>query len=244
MRPAANRYLKVIHAALCLSLLATAVPASAEWYADVYGGSAYTPRSDVTLEVRPPGLDLDHTFHDVKWDPSGEIGARIGYWFDSAPWYGMGLDVFRFNANIPSQTVDATILGMTSPAALQEIDVSVTAFAFDLVRLRNGFLASPDYPKGRLQPYFTAGPALFRVQAKNVGNAELTTQSGTDTSTGYKVGGGVSWQLTKELAIFGEYRYTHVNTAPVLTGAITGISVPFQFNLNTQHVIAGLSFSF
>jgi opacity protein-like surface antigen len=244
MRLAAGSCLRAIQAALCLSLLAMADSACAEWFADLYGGSAYTPRSDVTLVVRPPGFDFDHTFHDVKWDPSGEFGVRIGYWFDSAPWYGIGLDVFRFNANIPSQTVDATILGATSPATLQAIDVSVTAFALDLVRLRSQFLVSRDYPMGRLQPYLTAGPALFKVRATNVGNGELTTQPGTDSSTGYKVGGGASWQLTKEMAIFGEYRYTHVNTAPVLTGAVTGISVPFQFKLNTHHVVAGLSYSF
>jgi opacity protein-like surface antigen len=227
-----------------LCLFSVATPASAEWFADLYGGGAYTPRSDVTLVVRPPGMVADHTFHDVKWDPSITYGARAGVWFEAVPWYGIGLDVFRFNANIPTQTVDTTILGATAPATLQAINVSVNVVAFDIVRLRYPFLASPEYPKGRFRPYVTAGPAIFRVRATNIGNGELTTQPGTDSSTGYKAGAGLSWQLTKGAAIFGEYRYTHVHTEPVLQGAITGLRVPLQFDLNTHHVVAGVSFSF
>src|SRR5262245_31544970 len=118
--------------ALCLA----SAPAFAEWHADVYGGGAHTPRSDIVLVVGSPTGPADHTFHQVKWDPSAEFGARAGYWLAASPWYGAGIDVFRFKANIPSQTVDTTIQGITAPATLQAIDVSVTAIALDLIRLR------------------------------------------------------------------------------------------------------------
>src|SRR4051812_44100061 len=103
--------LRPVLAALCFLLFAVATPVSAEWFADLYGGVAYTPRSDITLVVGSPAGPADHTFHDVEWEKSEVFGARAGYWFDAAPWYGIGLDVFRFDANVPTQTVDVTISG-------------------------------------------------------------------------------------------------------------------------------------
>jgi opacity protein-like surface antigen len=236
--------LKSVLAPLCFLLFAVATPASAEWFADLYGGAAHTPRSDVTLVIRTPGGQADHTFHDLKWDRSGVFGARGGYWFDTTPWYGIGLDVFRFNANIPAQTVDTTISGVRAPATLQAIDFSIAAIAFDVVRLRYPLLISTEYPGGRLRPYATAGPALFKVRVTNKANGELSNRPATDSSWGYKVGAGLSWQLARNAAIFGEYRYTHFHAEPVLDGTITGARVPMPFDLDTHHLVAGVSLLF
>jgi len=227
-----------------VSLIAAAPPAFAEWFADLYGGAAYTPNSDMTLVVNTPGGNADHTFHDMKWDTSGELGLRAGFWFDRARWYGMALDVFRFNANLPMQTVDTTIGMATAPATLQKIDFAVAGFGLDVVRVRLPLATSQKYPMGRFQPYVTAGPAVFRVRVTNRGNGELTTQPAYDTAVGYKAGAGLSWQLTTGAAIFAEYRYTHFHAEPELQGTITGVRVPMQFDLNTHHAVAGVSFHF
>src|SRR5258708_36283387 len=100
-------------------LFAAATPASAEWFADLYAGSAYTARSDITLIINTPSGRADHSFHDLKWDTSAVFGGRAGYWFGAAPWYGVGLDVFRFNADLPTQIVSTTIGSATAPATLQ-----------------------------------------------------------------------------------------------------------------------------
>lgn len=234
--------------ALCLlaaaGLLARASPAAAEWFADLYGGAAYTAPSDVTLVVRPPSGPADHTFHDVKWDSSATVGGRVGYWFETAPWFGIGLDVFYFRSDLPTQTVPTTILGATAPVTLRAIDFSITAIAFDIVRLRLPLQVSPEFPKGRLQPYVAAGPALFRTRAKNTTNTELSTQPATDSSWGVKVGAGLSWELVKNVAIFGEYRFTHVRVEPVLNSALSSLRVPLQTDLNTHHLVGGVSFRF
>jgi len=227
-----------------LVLLLAAGAARAEGFADLYGGTAYSPRSDMVFVIGSPSGPADHTFHGVEWDRSSMYGARAGWWLDAAPWYGIGLDVFRFDANVPMQTVDTTIFGTTAPATLQKIDVSVLAVALDLVRLRYPFFADAEYPHGRLQPYLTAGPAFFRVTMTNKGNGELTTDSATDTVLGYKVGGGVSLRLTKQFGLFGEFRYTHFHAEPALRGTITGAGVPVKFDLNTRHLLAGASFAF
>ena len=233
---------------LCLvtsvGLLSVAAPASAEWFADLYAGVAYTPKSDVTLVVRPPSGPADHTFQNVKWTTSATLGGRVGYWFEARPWIGLGLDVFHFNADIPTQTVSATILGLTAPATLRAIDVSVTAVGLDLLQLRYPFQASPEFPNGRFQPYLTAGPTLFWTRAANKGNPELSTQAATDSSVGLGAGAGVSWMVGRSAALFAEYRYTHVNTEPVLNSALSTLRVPMQFDLSTHHLLAGISYRF
>jgi opacity protein-like surface antigen len=195
----------------------------------------------MTMVIGSPSGPADHTFHDVKWDPSAEFGMRAGYWFG---WYGVGLDVFRFDADIPTQTVNVTIQGATSPVALQAIDVAVTAVALDLVRLRYRMFTSEARPNGLLQPYLTAGPAFFKTAVTNRGNGELTTRTGTDTTMGYKLGAGLAWQVLPSTALFAEYRYTHFRTEPSLQGAITGANVPVRFDLNTHHAVIGVSVGF
>src|SRR6185436_19226942 len=150
-----------------LLLLAVPVAAHAEWNADLYGGVVYTPRSDITQSIGSPSGPADHTYHDVRWDNSAVLGARGGYWFPAAPWYGLGLDVFRYYADVPIQMVDLTISGATTPVQLQAIDFRVTTIALDVVRVR--------YQAGKLEPYASAGPALFKVKVTNRGNGELTT---------------------------------------------------------------------
>jgi len=236
--------LKSVLAAFCFLLFAMSTPVSAEWFADLYAGAAHTPRSDVTLVINTPSGRADHTFHDLKWNNSEVLGARAGYWFGAVPWYGIGLDAFHFNANLPAQTISTTIGSATAPATLQAIDFSITVIALDVVRLRYPFLISTEYPQGRLRPYVTAGPALFKTRVTNRGNGELSTRSVNDSSWGYKVGAGLSWQLTGAAAIFGEYRFTHVRADPVLDGTITGARVPMPFDLDTHHLLAGVSFSF
>ena len=220
---------------------ALAAPAHAEWDLGLYGGASHTPKSDMTMVIGSASGPADHTFHDVKWDPSAEFGMRAGYWFG---WYGVGLDVFRFDADIPTQNVNVTIQGSTSPVTLQAIDVAVTAVALDLVRLRYRAFTSERNPNGLLQPYVTAGPAFFRTAVTNRGNGELTTKTGTDMTMGYKLGAGLTWQVLPSTALFAEYRYTHVRTEPNLQGAITGASVPVRFDLNTHHGVIGVSLSF
>jgi opacity protein-like surface antigen len=230
--------------AVVLFLVGLSGTARAEWFADLYGGSAYTPRSDIVLVVGSATGPADHTFHDVKWDSSAAYGARAGYWLESAPWYGVGLDVFRFRADVPTQTVDTTISGVTAPATLREIDFSVTAVGFDVVRLRYPLFPGAGFPGGRLEPYLTAGPAIFRVTVTNKGNGELTTTPAVDTVGGYKAAGGLSWRLTKDFALFAEARYTHFHAEPKLQGTITGATVPTRFDLDTWHALAGGSFRF
>ncbi len=135
-------------------------------------------------------------------------------------------------------------IGFSGSAQLQAIDFSITAIAFDVVRLRWPLLTSAEFPKGQLQPYFTVGPALFMTRAKDTANFTPNNQSVTDTSVGVKVGTGVAWQFFEHVALFGEYRFTHVSTEPTFFSAISSIPVPLKTDLNSHHLIGGVSFRF
>src|SRR4051812_15166182 len=162
-----RKALLVLGALLC----ALATPARAEWDLGLYAGGSHTPKSDVTMVVGSASGPADHTFRDVKWDRSAEFGMRGGYWFG---WYGVGLDVFRFDADIPAQSVNVTIQGSTSPVTLQAIDVAVTAVALDLLRLRYRAFVTESRPNGLLQPYVTAGPPPFSTPPPKHGKGERT----------------------------------------------------------------------
>jgi opacity protein-like surface antigen len=210
---------------------------SAEWYADLYGGGAFTTKHNT--ESALPGFTV--TAHDVKFDTAGTVGGRAGIWFDRLPWLGVGLDVFHFRPTIGGgQTVEITAPGLSGTATIQTINMSVFGLGFDVLRLRLPLLQGEEYPAGRLQPYLTAGPAVFWTQAKDTTNLPLqANQSNTDMSVGVKVGAGTSYQLTPLIGLFGEYRFTHFEAQHQFAGP-----VQLSETFNTHHLIGGLSFRF
>lgn len=195
-------YVQIVIMIVCLvivtELVSTPDLASAEWYADIYGGGAFTTKNNT--ESALPGFTV--TAHDVKFDTSGTIGGRAGVWFDRIPWLGIGLDVFHFQPTIGGgQTLEITAPGLSGTATIQTINISVLGVGFDVLRLRLPLLQGEDYPAGRLQPYLTAGPALFWTRAKDTTNlGPPAGQSNTDMSVGVKAGAGMSYQLTQLLS--------------------------------------------
>src|SRR5258706_1273102 len=230
-------------ALLLVITLAAASPVAAEGALDVYGGTVYTRNSDVLLVLNLPSGNADHLFHDVRWTDSETFGLRGTYWLESARWIGVGLDVFRFDADVPRHEVNVTIQGATSPGVLCAIQVRLSAFSFDL-RLRYPMFVSSAFPRGRLQPFVSAGPTRFHIEVKNIENGEFTRRTASDNTWGYKVGGGLSWALTRQAAFFLEYRRTHVSTEPVLTGSGSGTSIPLRFDLDTRHYVGGYALHF
>lgn len=217
-------------------------PAFAEWFADLYLGSAFTQTHDVESDTTgSPRL----TLQDVGFDTSFAVGGRAGYWFDSLTFLGLGLDISHFSPDVSGQTVTGCTL-LCTLRALNGIDLSVTAIGFD-VRLRYPLLKSQQFPKGQLQPYLTVGPALFIAHAKDSTNFVPAHQSDTDTSVGVKVGAGVAWHFQKNWAVFGEYRFTHFNPEfkfDTDSPAAPGVKTELSTDLNTHFLLAGVSLHF
>ena len=232
-----------------LSLLMSALLApsivSAEWYADLYGGAAFTQDSKYRQIDRGTNITLDSK---LKVNDSFIVGGRAGYWFEGLPWYGIGLDVFYFEPTLPAQAASTTAtLGAASIVVPNfpwgKSEISTIAIGFDVLRVRLPLLKSENYPHGRLQPYITAGPALFITKAKDAGSAfNPPNQTRTDTSLGLKVGGGVAFHMTRAVALFAEYRFTHFKIDATFQD-IPSEQVA-QAKFDTHHVIGGISFRF
>ena len=127
-------------AAVLTSSATSALPASAEWFADLYAGTASTQSNDVFIQgtkTDPPG-PFAITHRGVDFDTSGSVGGRFGYWDETWPWLGLALDVSHFRPdvgrrqNVITTEVDADG-SVTSPARVDRLDLSVTAIAFDLM---------------------------------------------------------------------------------------------------------------
>jgi opacity protein-like surface antigen len=116
---------------------------------------------------------------------------------------------------------------------------------FDLLRLRLPLVSSEEFPKGRLQPYISAGPALFVTWAESDPTLQPPNQKQTDTSLGVKAGGGLAFLITKSVAVFGEYRFTHFTTDLTFQDTTPPPSTEnFKMTFDTHHLIGGLSFRF
>ena len=248
------RVVAVVTALAVSVFLALTTSASAEWFADLYAGAAFTQKDDVILKGNPLGVTLENVkFEDVKFDNSAVFGGRVGYWTD---YVGLGLDAFHFQPDIGSQnvTLSGTVSGpggvfaLNANGPIPHIDISVTAITLDFL-FRLPLLKSDDFPNGRLQPYLVVGPGLFIAEVKGEINGEVNGQpvrlsgSETDTSFGIKAGLGVAFSVHKNVALFGEYRFTHFSPDVEVSGIeVSGIKV--ETNLNTHHLIGGISFRF
>jgi len=231
-----------------LVCLGVAVPASAEWFGDLYLGGSFTSKHDV--ETDSTGLTL--TFQDVTFDNSIAGGGRAGYWFESLPFrsfglnLGLGLDVSHFSPNISTQTRTITACVPRAcaigAAEFEDFDLSVTVIGFDAM-LRYPLMKNARFPRGQLQPYFTVGPAIFIAHGSDSTNFAPSNQTDTDTSVGVKVGLGAAWAFTKNIAMFGEYRFTHFSPEFTITDVNVGRTT-LSTDVNTHHLLVGVSFRF
>ncbi len=202
----------------------TALPASAEWFADLYAGVAVTPDSDVT--VRAPGQRQTVT---GEFDTSLTGGGRVGYWLAGLPWLGVAADVSYFAPDVKPSVAPG--------GATTDLDVVPIAA---LLMLRLPLLATPEIPGGRIQPYAAAGPAAFVTHAKESLAGERISDVSVDL--GLDVRAGVAWQFHRNVALFGEYRFTHVS--PKFEGTSLGQTFSIEPEIDTHHFLAGVSFRF
>lgn len=222
-------------------LVLSPLRASAEWFADLYVGPAFTQSKDVNLKF----LGNKFTGEDVDFDTSGSFGGRLGHWFEVLPYLGFAIDVSHFRPDIGAQfvTVCSSFSCFIDPNL--HFDLAVTAVSFDAM-VRWPLLRSNEYPKGRLQPYLTVGPAIFIARGKDLfTTGGPVTKSDTDTSVGPKVGAGLAWQFYRNVAFFGEYRFTHFN--PDLSARdvfFVNFKDEVKTQVNTHHLVLGVSVRF
>jgi opacity protein-like surface antigen len=226
--------------AITLACLVAAAPAAAEWFADLYLGGAFTEKHDI--DVNLPGDFV--TIEDVGFNKSFTGGIRGGYWFpfDLGPVnFGAGLDLSYFAPNISRQTT-AFCERFCVSGQFDDLDLSVWVFGLDAM-VRFPLLKSQEFPNGQLQPYLRVGPAIFLAHADDSRNFEPSNQDDTDASLGVKLGAGVQWLFTKNIGVFGEYRYTHFSPEFTFKDDVRG-NAELSTSVNTHYLLVGVSFNF
>ncbi len=236
---------RLVAAVTVLLLALWARPASAEWFFDLYLGGAFTAYNDLTSQFGSTFQDLE----EVEFDGSFVGGGRFGYWFDGPLVgrlnIGVGVDVSYFETNIDSQTVDGSQVfggfGLSGQFFVAPIDISVVAVGLDLM-LRWPLMASQEFPRGRLFPFFAIGPAVFFTEAQDSANFDPGNQTDHETTVGFKIGGGVTYLLTRHFGVFGEWRFTYFSPEWHFTD--NGISGKVETDISTFHFLVGAAVRF
>jgi opacity protein-like surface antigen len=226
----------------CLALAGS--PASAEWFADVYAGQSFTEKHTVTLHT-PPGQSV---FRGVEFERSLAYGGRFGRYFDAVPFLGVAVDLF--NSSSPIRAQDNAVDGCVPSAdcnngrsSLKRIDIDSTSISAD-VMLRLPLLKTKTAPYGAIQPYVAGGIPFFITTVTPRSTAVFRNhQDDTDYSFGVKAAGGVAVHLARNLMLFGEYRYTHVQISVDDLEPASNPREPgrLRTDLDTHSALIGLS---
>jgi opacity protein-like surface antigen len=187
------------------------------WFADIYLGGSITQSDD--LDVRASGFE--ESSEDVDYDTSCTVGGRLGYWALHFPQGGTALDVSNYQAD--ASGIDTTIYTVS-------------------------LLAMFRYPGQKIQPYIGIGPGLFitdfelKVDLSAVNPGQTETISDTSVNVGLDTRAGISIQLKRHLALFGEYRFTHHR--PEIRDTVSAVNVQVETDYNTHHFVTGVSYRF
>src|SRR5687767_6907817 len=99
-------------------VVASAAPAGAEAFIDLYVGKSFTQPTD--LKIRQPSQQSDFTFSGVSFDDRSfenplYYGGRGGYFFEAVPWFGLAIEFFHFKMFAEtgdSRRIDGTVNGV------------------------------------------------------------------------------------------------------------------------------------
>lgn len=134
------------------------------------------------------GSDLDLTTSPL-------YGAKVGYFSPQLNWLGVETEFFYTNPHVKQQrfTASAPLLAISATEDLTGAHVRVATWAFNLIARM---------PGERFQPYAGVG---LGINWARVSGVEAGTAS--DTSPGLNALAGLRFFLTKQIALFGEYKY-------------------------------------
>jgi opacity protein-like surface antigen len=218
----------------------------AEGFVDLFAGASFTQDSNVKFNLSNDSGSLPEFEGTTSFKTSVLAGGRVGWWADFA---GLNLDVSWFRPELdPNNVTASAVVGTTPTTGTLETDLNVVAIGLN-VMFRGQFLQNDSVPDGRLQPYVFAGPTLFistldaKLTVSTPGTRQIFRDSDTDYSFGVTAGGGVSFMLLKNVGLFAEYRFTHFRPDFELQNGSLG-RAKVEGDLNTHHLLAGLTFRF
>lgn len=207
---------------LLLLLLVGTSMAHAEGYVGVYAGGS---RPDSLESVEGKGsFGIDIKASDLALKNSPMYGLKAGYFLERLKWLGVEGEFFYSNPHVKQQTLSTT--NPFQPTLdVQGAHMRVAVAALNLMAR---------YPGGRFEPYVGVGPAIYWARFSSAGPVQRTA---SDTTVGLNVLAGARFFLTKQIALFGEYKY---NQATFDFGG----NVLLKGDYSANSVVGGLSVHF
>jgi hypothetical protein len=180
----------------------------AEGVIEVYAGPSFTDNARVTAGKDPSRPASGN----VSFGTDLTYGIRGGYWFAKVPWLFIGGDLASQHATGDHASFDITPLSL-------------------LLLFRLPLFVSDAIPQGRVQPYVGIGPSVsfYTYATTDIGSG--VNNSGV--TRGVLLPAGFKVQLSRHLALFGEYRFTYHD--------INIESTSFLFGNRFDHVEATLT---
>lgn len=192
----------VLMGVLTLELLTR--PAQAEWYVAGQGGGNF-PDSLSTVNVLDPSTRFPSgvTSSELLLHNSVMYGAKVGYYFDQLPWLGIEMEAFHSTPHVKQQNVSLTSSDGSSlgSGAINGQDLRVTNWAPVNIVVR--------YQKmGPLEPYAGIGLGVFFA---HIHDARSGASASDNLKPGLNTQVGLRWRITKNLSLFGEWKYNHAS---------------------------------
>jgi len=168
---------------------------------------------------------------DLELATSPLYGGKIGYFFPGLDWLGIEAEFFHTNPHIKQQPFSVTFPGgLTAPllGGKQGARLSVNTAAINVV-IR--------YTGKRFQPYIGGGFAMYWASLSGSEVKLGQPLNASDTSPGLNALAGSRFFFTKQVAIFGEYKYNS-------TTFDFGNNVLFKADYSAHNFVGGISLHF
>jgi len=227
-------------------------PSEAEWFIDVYLGKSATLNAD--LRIKQPANNSDFTVQDLSFDDESfsdppYYGARVGYFFESYPAFGVALEFFHFKmlaetkeSKLFTGTWNGAAINTVQPvnSVVQRFDIShgVNYLTVDAL-FRNAMFVDQDrFPRGRVQAYVGIGPGAVITHPENRVEGANNNEEFELGGFGFQTFVGLKLLLLKHLGLFGEYKFSHSSLRVDLS---TGHA---KVDENTHHAVFGVTVPF
>lgn len=220
----------------CFFLSVISGNARSEGFLDVYGGRAISSHADVSVsETTSSGTTSAEASGELS--SSGAFGVRVGAWFPTYDWLGLGMDLGYLRAQ--GAGLDAKFF----PLSL-------------FLAVRAPLFATSEVPSGRLQPYAMGGLTFavvdISVEVDGMGGNSLKGclplwYGGCEKPVlGPYLVGGLAWQPMRNLAFFAEYRHTHFGVDYETTNSFIFPTVHGNVDapVSADHLLFGISYRF
>jgi opacity protein-like surface antigen len=169
-------------------------------------------------------------YSDLKMKDSVMAGVKLGHYFSKTEWLGIETELFAVSPKLKAQSVPGT--GPGCPCTLTTSDPQMRTLTWAVN-------AMVRYPGEKFQPYAGIGLGLFFADLRT------PTADADNAVPGLNALAGGRLFLSKELALFGEYKYNRATfNFDQAVGVAGGGTTALKGDYSISMLVVGLSVHF